>query len=282
MAKVDYPQELTQAWWDKKKPVLAKVKKTGIGEALKALKQLHDKIDWKDFVRSGTTLHIDKSLADLPKLCKQFVEPVAKKAKEIEGLAKKWAADFTKDKLIPKGAAQAAAAVAEAAKKYVNAMDDFQGVQAKELVALRKEEVASMAKKLKPIMTGALKHLDSLLVDIQTYARTPTKEKYFSIFSGNSSARYYLAACQGWDQLLIEYPDVRDQCFKGKAEEVFAPGMADYGGSLSQEDFDSKVNKKTGKTGEECYVWHAKHLVQEMSNIKKFRDILVKLLTLLS
>ena len=44
----DYPQELTQAWWDKKKPVLAKVKKTGSGEALKAPKQLHDKIDWKD------------------------------------------------------------------------------------------------------------------------------------------------------------------------------------------------------------------------------------------
>jgi len=281
MAKVDYPTELTQAYWDKKKPTLAKTKKTGIGEALKSLKKAHDDIKWGNFEAQASIIKIDELLELLPKECKKVIEPVAEMAKSTEKLCRKWAGDFTKDKLMPKAAATAATDIADAAKKYAAEMEDFQGAAAKELVQKRKEFVAAVGKSLKPIWTKTSTKIDGLLVDIRNYANNPTEENFWSIFTGDSNARGYVTGCKNWDQLLIEFPDLRSQCYKGDAMKDFFPGMADYGANWAPQEFDQKVNSKTGKQGSECYIWHAKHLIKEVPNIRKFQAVVQKLLALL-
>ncbi len=281
MSAVAYPQELQPSWWAKKKPTLAKTKKTGIGEALKALETLHDKITWTLFDTHNTTTAIDKLLAELPKLCKQQIDPCVKKAKEVETLAKKWASEFTKEKLMPKAAAEAATAVAKAARNYATAMEDYEGHQANALVAKRKEVVVDIRKAILPMLTKTSAKIDGLLVDIAKYCQQPTEENFWKIFVADSNARGYTTGCKNWDQVLVEFPEIRKQCFNGKAMEVYFPGMAVYGANYDPQDFETKVNGKLGKTGEEAYRWHAQHLAKEVANVKKFGEAVAKCITLL-
>ncbi len=282
MAKVEYPAELTQAWWDKKKPVLAKTKKTGIGEKLKDLKKAHDGISWDNLMPYGSTLDIDKKLEDWPKTFAKDIKPLADKAKEIQKLAKKWSADFSKEKLIPKSASAAADSVAEAAKTYADDILDFEGAQAKDMVALRKQTVEGIKKMLKPMLTKTSAKIEGLLKDLGTYGRNPTKENFFTIFKKDCNARGYTTGCKNWDQLLIEFPEIRDQCYKGKAMTDFFPGMQDYGAEWDESEFAKRVNPKTGKTTEaEIYRQHAIIMLKQAPNIKKFKAAIDKALKLI-
>lgn len=281
MPAIDYPQELTTKWWSKKKPSLAKTKKTGISDALKALETLHNKLDWKTFRTHELPGAIDTKLAELPKLCKQYIAPCIKKGKEVETLAKNGASVYKKAKMIPKSAAEGATTVAKAARTYWATMADFEGNTAKELVAQRKKAVANVRKILAPMLTKTKKKIDDLLVDIVKYGQQPTEENFFKIFSKDANARGYTTGCKNWDTYLVEFPEIRDQCFKGKAMEVFFPGMAAYGAEMDRKDFEKKVNSKIGKTGKEAYIWHAKHLVKEAKNVKKFGEAVAKCLKLL-
>ena len=202
-------------------------------------------------------------------------------AKDVQKLAKKWSAEFTKDKLVPKAAAVATENVANAAKDYADAMLDFEGVQAKEYVAQREKFVGNVRKALKPMWTSTSKKIDGLLKDLVVFGRSPTKETYWKIFSGDCNARGYTTGCKNWDQVLIEFPELRDKCFKGKAMDVYFPGMADYGANYDEQKFDAQVNSKTGKTGDACYRWHAIKMLKEGPNIKKFKAAIDKLLKLL-
>jgi hypothetical protein len=281
VATVAYPNELTQAHWDKKKPLLAKKKPTGIGDALKTLKKAHDAIRWDNFTANGAIVAVDEALERLPKEFAKDVKPIADMAKDVEKLAKKWAADFTKDKLIPKSGAAAATAVADAAKKYASDLLDMEGELAKDLVAQRKELSSNIRKTLKPVWTKTAKKIDGLLKDILAFGRNPTEENYWSLFSGDCNARGYTTGCKNWDQQLSEFPELRDQCYKGNAMDTFFPGMQDYGANYDKSKFDAQVNSKTGKTGDDRYRWHALKMVKEAPNIKKFQAAIDKLLKLL-
>lgn len=282
MPQLSYPAELTKKSWDKKKPVLAKTKKTLIGENLTALEKLHNSINWKNLDPPEAISFIDRRLAAWPEEFSRTFKPLATKAKEVQQLALKWAAEFKKEKLMPKSAAVAATEVADAAKAYQAAVLDFEGEVAKALVAARKKSVANLSKLLKPMVTKGLVKTDGLIKDIKAFGANPTQENFWKLFGGDSNARGYTTACKNWDQLLAEFPEIRDQCHKGKAMKDFFPGMADYGANYDQEDFDKKVNSKTGKTGEECYKWHARHLIQEVSNIKKLEAAMKKCESLLT
>jgi hypothetical protein len=282
MAKIDYPQELTQAWWNQRKPTLAKTKTTGIGEALNTLEKAHADIKWTNFDAHNAINNVDTKLGRLPKLCDEIIDPVVQMAKDVEKLARRWAGEFSNSRLIPKSAAAAANAVADAAKRYIAKMADFEGTQAKELVALRKRLVATIAMTLKPSWTKTKSKVDGLLVDIRTYCNNPTEEQFWKLFGGDGNARGYTTGCKNWDQYLSEFPELRNQCFNGKAMQTFFPAIEDYGANWSKIDFERNVNPKTGKTGSECYIWHAKHLIRQVQTVTRFRDVVAKLLTLLN
>jgi hypothetical protein len=281
MAEIKYPAALTKKAWNKAKPTLANTKKTGIGEKLDELEKEHNKIEWTNFKANGAIAAIDDALNLWPATFKKELKPLAKLAEEVQSLAETWAAKYKKDKLMPKAAEKAASDIAGAAKSYAADVLDFEGVQAKELVDERKKIVDATRKVLKPMWTKTSKKIEALLKDIRSYANNPTEENFWSLFSGDCNARGYTTGCKNWDQLMIEFPDIRDQCYKGKAMDDFFPGMRDYGANYDNAKFDKLVNAKTGKTGSDCYIEHAKRMIKEVPNIKKFQVAVDKCLTLL-
>ena len=143
-----YPQDLVAATWDKKKGTIAKVKSTGIGEALKALQKLHAGVAWSLFDANGVA-----SLAELETKEKAIeaatakqLKPLLAQAKAVDVLASRWAADFTKDKLIPKSAAQAAAGVAKAAKDLAAEVGQAGAAAQAECLALKTKLLAAQKK----------------------------------------------------------------------------------------------------------------------------------------
>jgi Skp family chaperone for outer membrane proteins len=282
MAEIKYPAALTKKAWTKAKPVLANTKKTGIGEKLDDLQKLHDKIQWTNYQPNASIASIDDALKLWPATFKKELKPLAKLAAEAQTLAEDWAAKFKKDKLMPKAAEKAASDVATAAKSYAAEVLDFEGAHAKNLVNERKKIVDATRKVLKPMWTKTSKKIDALLKDIRAYANNPTEENYWSLFSGDSNARGYVTGCKNWDQLMIEFPEIRDQCYKGKAMTDFFPGMGDFGANYATAEFEQRVNAKTGKTGSQCYIEHAKRMIKEVPNIKKFQTAVDKCLTLLA
>jgi uncharacterized protein with HEPN domain len=283
MAKVEYPTELTKKYWDKKKPLVIKGKKTGIGEALDELNTKYDDIKWANYEAQNTIASIDKKLKELPALCREGIEPLGKKAKEIKTLATEWSAKFKKEKLTPKAASDACDAIAEAAKKFISDVDDYQGAQALEYMEMRKQCVVKLRQVLKPVMAKTQIKIKGLLEDIKAYAQKPTKETYWSLFKGDPNARGYTTGCKNWDQYLAEFPEIREQCHKGDAMDDFFPCMEDYGANWAEPQFEEKVNKKKcpGMSEEDTYKFHAKQMILATPTIKKFQTALDKLMTIL-
>lgn len=281
MAEIKYPAELTKKAWNKAKPTLTNTKKTGIGEKLDELQKAHNKIVWTEFDPQGAIKSIDETLKLWPAIFKKQLKPLAKLAGEVQSLAEDWAAKYKKDKLMPKAAEKAASDVATAAKTYAAEVLDYEGENAKSMVNERKKIVDATRKVLKPMWTKTSKKIDALLKDIRAYANNPTEENYWSLFSGDSNARGYVTGCKNWDQLMVEFPEIRDQCYKGKAMTDFFPGMGDFGANYDTEKFEKQVNAKTGKTGSQCYIEHAKRMIKEVPNIKKFQAAVDKCLTLI-
>lgn len=278
---VDYPKELRKAYWDKHKPLLAKTKKTGIGEALKALEDKHDKVKWSNYDAQGLIENVDKKLKEWPNVFKDELKPFADEAEEIEKLAKKWAVDFKKEKLMPKSAAETCSEIATAAKTYASDILDFEGFHAKALTEKRKSSVETVKKMLKPSLTKTYNKCDGLIKDIVAYAKNPTKENFFNYFSGDSNARGYTTGCKNWDQLLLEFPEIRKECYDGSAMKDYFPCMEDYGANWDEHKFEEKVNTKIKATGEAIWRWHAIHLVKSVPKVKEFQSILGKALKMI-
>lgn len=281
MAKVDYPTDLTKARWDKKKPLIVANRKTGIGELLTALETDYGKIKWEDFTEEISLVQVDKKLAELPELVRKTIVPYIQVVKRVQKTAEEWAATFKKEKLTPKAASEACTMVADAAKQFISDLGDFEGEAAKEMVEARKKLMEVIQKMIKPGMTKVQRKLDGLMDDIKTYAKTPTKEKFFEIFGKDCNARGFTTGCKNWDQWLIEFPQIRDQCYKGKAMDDFFPVLKDYGAEWDEKEFEKRINSKLGLDSEEaCFKEHAKILIKATPTIKKFKDAVDKLLTL--
>jgi hypothetical protein len=281
MAKVDYPTDLTQARWDKKKPLVVKSRKTGIGEMLDALEKDYAKIKWNEYVDIISIVDIDKKLAALPDLVKKNITPYIQLVKAVQKKATEWSATFKKEKLTPKAASEACDMVANAAKQFISDLEDFQGAAAQEMVDSRKEKMEIIRKMLKPGMTKVQTKLKGLLDDIKAYAQDPTKENFFKTFGKDCNARGFTTGCKNWDQWLIEFPHLRDQCYKGEAMKDFFPVLKDYGAEWDPNSFEQKVNSKLGLDSEEaCFKEHAKILIKATPTIKKFQAAVDKLLTL--
>jgi hypothetical protein len=123
----EYPDILTQANWDKKKGVFAKIfgEKTGIGEAMKALKKAYDDVDWEKFKLAN---HLpqgkEATLEVLDKLKKEAIGQGAKikaldeKARALERLAEEIHKKFKENKKIPAASTEHVKKVYDAAKLF--------------------------------------------------------------------------------------------------------------------------------------------------------------------
>jgi hypothetical protein len=103
-----YPAELLPAYWDKNKGIVAKMAgETGIGAALKKLKDQHAGIDWSLLMANGYgKLHNAAEVDEAEKKARAYhqskVAPYANAARGVRDLAQDVAKQFAANKLIPK------------------------------------------------------------------------------------------------------------------------------------------------------------------------------------
>lgn len=286
MAKIDYPVTLTQKDWDKKKPLAAKTKATGIGDMLKQVQKLHDAVPWNefDFKKHASLASIDGAYEVAQKTYIAKVKNIARAAKDAGSLANTWAGKFSKEKLIPKSAAQACKAIADAADTYGKEVLAFEDAFTTEYRTERKKIEATVRGALKPILTKGVQKVDLFLSDIATLKSSPTKANLLKLATGDGGARGYCTQCKNWDQILKDFPDLRDPVFKGKAMDVFFPPVREYGANHSPGKWEEMLQdqmQKRSQTEDEAVQMHAAFLVKQVPEIKKFKGYLQEVLALI-
>jgi hypothetical protein len=119
-ALMEYPKELTDADWQKKKGLMAKAVKTGLGAELKKGEALHKKVDTAmlsaDNNAPKSMEDLEAGIAGAKKHYGDAVDPLIKQLKTIVAEAKSAEAAMTKGKY--KDAATAAAAIAKKADLF--------------------------------------------------------------------------------------------------------------------------------------------------------------------
>lgn len=279
MAKLDYPVTLTVKDWDKKKPLIAKTKATGIGATLKTLQKQHDSVPWReyDFKSAGSIASLDTQYSEATKSYASKLKANIKNAEETSKLARTWEGKYSKDKLVPKSATKAAKDVADAADAYIKSINDFEAVIKKEYDDERNGILAKTRSVLKPVLTSGIKKVDLLLSDINTLKGSPTKTNLLALATGDGGARGYCTQCKNWDQLLKDFPELREKVFKGKAMDKFFPALKEYGANHSPSKWDEMLQelvKKKGISEDEAVEVHAKYLVKQIPDIKTFKGYL--------
>jgi hypothetical protein len=132
----EYPKELLNANWQKKKGTVAKIATagdgTGIGKKLDALKAAFDKVGFGDMETRHIFTKVKKAdfrqnhIDEWVETCKSVMAKsldARKIANEVNKDAKDQAASWAKNKLIPKSSVQAAAEVADKALTLAYAMN---------------------------------------------------------------------------------------------------------------------------------------------------------------
>ncbi|WP_097279665.1 hypothetical protein [Caenispirillum bisanense] len=282
MAKIDYPVVLTKKDWDKKKPLIAKTKSTGIGDLLKNLEKYHGTIAWGefDFTKHGALASIDGA-RDIAKKSYGSVKNIARACKDVASLANSWAAKFSKDKLIPKSAAQACKAIADAADDYGKQALAFEQLAEAEYATERKKIENTVRSALKPILSKGVQKVDLFLSDIATFKSSPTKQNLLKLATGDGGARGYCTQCKNWDQILKDFPEIRDPVFKGKAMDTYFPPVREYGANHAPNKWEEMLQdqmQKRGQTEDEALQMHANFLAKQVPEIKKFKGHLLDVL----
>lgn len=148
-----YPDELTNAAWQKKKGILAKIAgETGIGDMLKELVKEYGHIDWEKFKLATaakgqgakrTKQDVKDAYDDAIVECKK-VFPLQVSARNVEKKADALAIDWKKNKAIPASSVKAAVELSGVAKAFSYAIAP--GTIGDELDKERKECDASIDK----------------------------------------------------------------------------------------------------------------------------------------
>ena len=118
-AIVEYPKTLTDADWQKKKGLVGKMKKTGLGAELVKAEAMHKKIDTVKLLpqNPNTEEEIQAGIKEGKDYYAKMVEPLRKQLFEVDKVATK-AADTLKKMTGGGDASKAALAVAKAATDF--------------------------------------------------------------------------------------------------------------------------------------------------------------------
>ena len=176
---VQYPAELTPAYWDKNKGTVAKMAgETGIGAALTKLKAAHAKIDWNLLTAYGYgKLHDNSEINDAEKKAKAYyqskVVPYATMAGGVMTLALGTAKKFQANKLIPKSSTATVAAIAKAADvvKVACKSLDVEFKTFAEYRAKLAQQIEGQKKLIRP-------NIDKLEKGLAACIKNPTKDSW--------------------------------------------------------------------------------------------------------
>lgn len=280
MPTIAYPVTLTQKDWDKKKPLLAKTKSTGIGEALTGLKKMHDAVSWDlfDLASKDSLSALDSAREAGIKEMNSKLGNIASKARDVATLANKWAADFAKEKLIPKSATKAAKDVADAAADYAKHLEQFGTPFEKEYTDTKKH-IGDMMKAYIAPLPKMVGKADEFLKEIASFKSSPNKDTLLSLFAGgDKGARGYCTACKHWDQILAtKIPDIVRPIYSGKAMTEFFPAVQNYGANHDGKWWEQTLQEqmaKQNKSEEDVIKAHAVWLGKQEADIKKFKGYL--------
>lgn len=188
MPCIDYPQELSKAFWDKKKGALPAGSDTET--ALKALQKKHESIDWRALApgwekSAQTADELNAAHATLDKLYRSKVLPLKAESKPVvEAVGK-----LAKDKGLGKPTLEAIKDITEAAKAYSKAidagLDQLTETHTKTLAVL--EKIASKKSNDQDDEDekrhSVLLDPKQLLAQLQRCKRDPNRRAHFALIS---------------------------------------------------------------------------------------------------
>ncbi len=165
---LQYPKTLTNKDWQKKKGLVGKATKTGLGSELDSLEKAFGKLDQAKLTAGGYgKLHddaeVDAALADAKKYYAKTVPPIQDQARKVRDLAQTLEKDFKKSRTIPKSATKAVGEIAAAADHLALGLKSFDAEFATfdEAKAKIKTQIDMSKKK----MASDMKNLDKAIDD---------------------------------------------------------------------------------------------------------------------
>lgn len=186
MPIITYPQELSKAYWDKKKGALPAG--SALENQLKALQKKHDAVDWDAFepgweAKAKSASELDEALSQLDKLYRSKVFPLKLEAGGAQDEAQKLA----KDKSAGKPTQDAIRAIVDAVKAYSKAVESGQDqlsvAHAKASAALKKTSSSSSSDDGADEDGSALLDPKRLLTQLQQCKRDPERRAHFAFLS---------------------------------------------------------------------------------------------------
>jgi len=170
-----FPKELTDKHWQKKKGLVGKTVKTGLGAELKKIEAMHSKFDSAKLDPAGQSpsnmAALEKEVAAAIAEYKRVVVPMQKQLKVIKATAESAAKTLGK-KTLGKDAAKAATAAAKAA--------DFYGVSCKSIdlqssITEAKEKIAKKNALAKQFLDGSIK---KFAIGVKKFLADPTEKSW--------------------------------------------------------------------------------------------------------
>ena len=160
-AIVEYPKTLTDADWQKKKGLIGKLKKTGLGAELIEAQALHNKIDAVKLLpqNPNTEVEIQAGIKDAKVYYAKIVFPLRMQLSKVDKVATK-AADTLKKMTGGGDASKAALAVAKAATDFAltcKSLDMDGPIQAMRDLIVKKNMLAAkyLTESIKKFLVGA-------------------------------------------------------------------------------------------------------------------------------
>jgi len=231
LAPPDYPAILTDADWQKKKGIIAKMTgETGIGAQLKKIKTAFDNVDWPKFYAKlvcakekgvVTPTHATAAKAEMMKEHKNEVNKVREELIKFDTLGKKVAADFKKNKLIPKSSTEHVELMVKTAEAFKVALKDT-GVYVTASIKEFDEEISRLERILEKAKQGIQDCLKNLLLDGAKVKSTPD----VATFTGGAKDGFY-QRIRGVNAALLslkDYPELE----KFRKETWIKFSQADY------------------------------------------------------
>ncbi len=276
---ISYPEILTNKNWQKMKGLMAKVAgETGVGKAMDAVQAGWGEVTWQKFdvdkVWRGAGLWM-RSLIDFElafnEAKKEFpkVEKVRKALFDLEKVAEKTAAEWAKNKLIPKSATEHAKKVAAEASRLATALKSLD----RNFIDAKKKHFEFLLKRIRAFpekvelakehfFTPILKAKDvkeALKASVKRYTLISDLTTFFDDF----------------DKLLKTcMPSIADKVYKGELKKEYTPLFEKYAKANTEKALMGILAEEAKKHGSEEKALQAR--VQEIPTLMSKLDEVVR------
>ncbi len=293
----DYPEILTNKNWQKMKGAIAKMAgETGVGKAMDAVEAAWKRVPWALFDPEKAWAGVGvKKLDDYYDAFKKAkdrfpeVEKVRKALFDLEKLAEKTAADWAKNKLIPKASAEHAKKVAAEASRLATELKSLDQVfiEAKRKYLYDNVVWSILGGKRKldhqeEEGKGSLEKMKQFLKEIDIFEKSPTAATLLKLFSGDSNARGVTTFCKFWDQAIRAiFGKIATSIYKGEMTKEYLPYFSDYGANRDSNAWRKMLEDEAKVRGsvEATLLYRAQELAKakpKLQEIIKYAEALAK------